>query len=256
MKKLNTAIAAIAALFITSGAASASNGVDLQSIVNDYNVSLNENCSGTFISEDLILTANHCVESQYRVITVQKVDDKTGEVREIKKRIQVPGRAIKIWYRGAQSGLETSRTSMIYELVDTDSDVDLALLRTSEKLPGGGIPIGCDTPQVMDKVFAMGNPFGTLFNTITNGFVSSLRRSYRDLGIEPPNGGDDKHSFVQHTAAIAPGSSGGALLDDHGNLIGVNVRGASQGAFYLSVPTQDIIKFLAENDFKICGETK
>jgi len=64
------------------------------------------------------------------------------------------------------------------------------------------------TPRIGEAVFAIGNPKG-LNNTISEGIVSALRSA---------NG----ENVIQHTAAISPGSSGGALLDSGGVLLGMN----------------------------------
>jgi serine protease DegQ len=94
-----------------------------------------------------------------------------------------------------------------------DPDSDLAVLKTDgDALPA--ITLGnVESVHVGDVVLAIGNPFG-FGNTVTMGIVSALGRSH--LGI---NRFED---FIQTDAAINPGSSGGALVDTAGNLIGVN----------------------------------
>lgn len=95
----------------------------------------------------------------------------------------------------------------------TDPDSDLAVLKAdAESLPA--ITLGDpDTVRVGNVVLAIGNPFG-FGNTVTLGIVSALGRSH--LGI---NRFED---FIQTDAAINPGSSGGALVDTSGNLVGIN----------------------------------
>jgi len=95
----------------------------------------------------------------------------------------------------------------------TDPESDLAVLKTAgDALPT--ITLGTtDHLQVGDVVLAIGNPFG-FGNTVTLGIVSALGRNH--LGI---NRFED---FIQTDAAINPGSSGGALVDTSGNLIGIN----------------------------------
>ena len=66
---------------------------------------------------------------------------------------------------------------------------------------------------VGDFVVAIGNPFG-LPHTATSGIVSGLKRS----GFSP----DDYENYIQTDASINPGNSGGALVDLHGDLIGIN----------------------------------
>jgi serine protease DegQ len=66
---------------------------------------------------------------------------------------------------------------------------------------------------VGDVVLAIGNPFG-VGQTVTSGIVSALGRN--QLGI------NTFENFIQTDAAINPGNSGGALVDNKGNLIGIN----------------------------------
>jgi Do/DeqQ family serine protease len=99
------------------------------------------------------------------------------------------------------------------KLIGRDPETDVAVL----KIETGGltaVPFGdSDKLQVGDFVVAIGNPFG-LGQTVTSGIVSALGRS--GLGIE---GYED---FIQTDASINPGNSGGALVDLHGDLVGIN----------------------------------
>lgn len=98
-------------------------------------------------------------------------------------------------------------------LVGTDPETDVAVLKIeADNLTQ--IPMG-DSGQVEvgDYVLAIGNPFG-LGQTVTSGIVSAIGRS--GLGIE---GYED---FIQTDASINPGNSGGALVNLHGQLIGIN----------------------------------
>jgi serine protease DegQ len=98
-------------------------------------------------------------------------------------------------------------------LVGSDPESDLAVLQISaEKLPA--ITFGqMENLRVGDVVLAIGNPFG-VGQTVTMGIVSALGRSH--LGI------NTFENFIQTDAAINPGNSGGALVDAHGNLVGIN----------------------------------
>lgn len=99
------------------------------------------------------------------------------------------------------------------EVVGTDLDTDLAVLHiNTDKLPG--IVIGNSRRlRVGDVVLAIGNPFG-VGQTVTSGIISATGRDH--LGITAY---DD---FIQTDAAINPGNSGGALINTHGELIGIN----------------------------------
>jgi serine protease DegQ len=99
------------------------------------------------------------------------------------------------------------------KLVGTDPETDLAVIKVNLKdLPA--ITLGhIEQAQVGDVVLAIGNPFG-VGQTVTMGIVSALGRNH--LGI------NTFENFIQTDAAINPGNSGGALVDENGNLLGIN----------------------------------
>ncbi len=78
-------------------------------------------------------------------------------------------------------------------------------------------PIGnSDNVRVGDWAIAVGNPVG-LNNTVTLGIISTLTRSSAQVGIP-----DKRIDFLQTDAAINPGNSGGPLLNERGEVIGIN----------------------------------
>src|SRR6202046_5436049 len=106
------------------------------------------------------------------------------------------------------------------KLVGADPKSDVAVLKIQAKdLPT--LPVG-DSKQlnVGDLIFAIGDPFG-VGETATMGIVSATGRSR--LGIE------EYENFIQTDAAINPGNSGGAMIDIHGNLVGINTAILSHG---------------------------
>lgn len=104
------------------------------------------------------------------------------------------------------------------EVLGVDELTDLAVVRIpiqGESLPTA--PLGdSDRVQVGDWAIAVGNPLG-LDNTVTLGIVSTLNRSSAMVGIP-----DKRLDFIQTDAAINPGNSGGPLLDEAGEVIGIN----------------------------------
>ena len=70
--------------------------------------------------------------------------------------------------------------------------------------------------EVGDSVYAIGNPGGTqFFGSFTNGMVSAIGRP-----VDSPVGYEV--SCIQHTAPINPGNSGGALVNEYGQVVGIN----------------------------------
>jgi serine peptidase DegS len=98
-------------------------------------------------------------------------------------------------------------------IVGQDPDTDLAILHLSlGKLPT--MPLGrSDALRVGDIVLAIGNPYG-LSQTVTQGIVSATGRGQLGLATF--------ENFIQTDAAINLGNSGGALIDAHGALVGIN----------------------------------
>jgi Do/DeqQ family serine protease len=101
------------------------------------------------------------------------------------------------------------------QVVGTDPDSDLAVLRIAPKEPLPDIAMG-DSDDIMigETVFAIGNPFG-FSNTVTTGVISAINRSIRTEE-------EVYHDFIQTDASINPGNSGGPLLNINGELIGIN----------------------------------
>lgn len=243
MKIKNILAAAFTLLTISIPTAYAWDIKTMNKQIDTTNVLVNDGCSGTVIAPNLILTAAHCIIDQYKVVEKEIIND-DGTVKKEKFRIAVPGSVAVKTYDGP---VIVQTTKYAYQIKKSDMALDLALLKTKAKMPDGKTTISCTEPERGSEVYAVGNPFGALYSSVTKGIVSSLSRSYLDLGIagdlgDPTDSGE--HGLVQHSAVIAGGSSGGALYNNDGELIGVNVRGARTGGVSLSVPLSDIHKFL------------
>jgi len=104
-------------------------------------------------------------------------------------------------------------------VVGRDPKTDLAVLKIHAT---GALPVATlgssDAVRVGDWVIAIGNPFG-LSNTVTAGIVSAKGRA---IGAGP------YEDFIQTDAPINPGNSGGPLLDEQGEVIGINTMIFSQ----------------------------
>jgi len=111
------------------------------------------------------------------------------------------------------------------KLVGEEANEDLALIRVDPS--GLGLkPLtltSSSSVQVGDAVYAIGNPYG-LEETLTRGIVSALGRE-----ISAPDGAKITGA-LQTDAALNPGNSGGPLLNEQGEVIGVNSQIASDAA--------------------------
>lgn len=125
-------------------------------------------------------------------------------------------------------------------IIGCDENTDLALIKIEGKdLPT--IPIGnSDELKLGQWVLAVGNPFN-LTSTVTAGVVSAKARSLGANGIE---------SFIQTDAAINSGNSGGALVNERGELVGINAMIYSQTGSYsgygFAIPTTIMNKVVAD----------
>lgn len=113
-------------------------------------------------------------------------------------------------------------TSYPAELVGTDAQTDLAVIKIdAQNLPAADLG-SSDTLQVGDEAIAIGNPLGELGGTVTNGIISALNREITIDG--------QTHTVLQTNAAINQGNSGGGLFNAKGQLIGiVSAKSAGTG---------------------------
>ncbi|GAB1450397.1 trypsin-like peptidase domain-containing protein [Draconibacterium sp.] len=138
------------------------------------------------------------------------------------------------------------------KLIGTDPSTDIAVLKINANdlqfLTYGD----SNTLKLGEWVLAVGNPFN-LTSTVTAGIISSLGRNLRmnedQYSIE---------SFIQTDAAVNPGNSGGALVNQQGNLVGINSAIASQTGSYsgysFAVPVTIVRKVV--EDLKKYGEVQ
>ncbi len=117
-----------------------------------------------------------------------------------------------------------------------DAERDLVILKIS--VPGAQvIPLGdSDTVQVGASIYAVGNPRG-LEGTFSQGIISSIRK----VGVD---------KILQLTAAISPGSSGGPVLNDKGEVIGVSVATFRSGQnLNFAIPSNYLKKLMKQIGF-------
>jgi putative serine protease PepD len=160
-----------------------------------------------------------------KVLTSEGEDEGTGIVLNESGLILTNDHVVK----GARSitidASGSSNTTRDATLVGEEANKDLALIRVDPS--GLGLKAltlaSSSSVQVGDTVYAIGTPYG-LEETFTKGIVSALGRE-----ISAPDGSKITGA-IQTDAALNPGNSGGPLLNEQGEVIGVNSQIASDAA--------------------------
>ncbi|GAB4134711.1 MAG: trypsin-like peptidase domain-containing protein [Bacteroidia bacterium] len=133
-------------------------------------------------------------------------------------------------------------------LVGADPNTDLAVIKIDEKQLPFLAYGNSDDVRVGEWVLAVGNPFN-LTSTVTAGIVSAKARNI-NLISGNGSGSGAIESFIQTDAAVNPGNSGGALVNEAGQLIGINTAIASgTGSFAgysFAVPVNIVRKVVAD----------
>ena len=108
-------------------------------------------------------------------------------------------------------------------IVGSDATSDIAVLKIEATGLTPAVIGDSDALAVGETVVAVGNPLGTLSNTVTDGIISALNR---EVTVE-----DNDMTLLQTNASISPGNSGGGLFNANGELIGiVNAKSADSEA--------------------------
>ena len=121
-------------------------------------------------------------------------------------------------------------------IIGIDKNADIAVLKIATEDDLTPISFAdSDTLMVGDKVLAIGNPYG-IGTSVTSGIISATGRDY----------GNPYLQLIQTDAAINPGNSGGALINENGNLIGINSKifsktGAYQGIGF-AIPSNLVVQ--------------
>lgn len=130
-------------------------------------------------------------------------------------------------------------------IVGSDSTSDIAVIKIEATGLTPAVIGDSDALAVGETVVAVGNPLGTLSNSVTDGIISALNR---EVTVE-----DNNMTLLQTDASISPGNSGGGLFNANGELIGiVNAKSSYSEAegigFAIPINTaMDIAQELIEN---------
>lgn len=142
---------------------------------------------------------------------------------------------------GRQAPIVVLQNDEEYEsrLIARDPDVDLALL--SIYATGlSPLKLASVSPRVGEMVFAFGHPWGQR-NTVTRGIVSALVTAHHPKGVRR----GDKLPIVRSDTPLAPGNSGGPLVNAKGEVVGINamIVGGDQS---VSIAASVVNEFVAK----------
>jgi serine protease Do len=126
------------------------------------------------------------------------------------------------------------------EVIGSDADNDLAVLRVENKTPLPVAKLGTSSDLMIgETVIAIGSPFG-LKKTVTAGVLSATGRTFK---------ADNRtyNDFLQIDASINPGNSGGPLLNVDGDIIGINtaIFASAQGIGF-AIPADKVRRIVTE----------
>ena len=125
-------------------------------------------------------------------------------------------------------------------IIGIDKNTDIAVLKITSNDKLNAINIAdSENLRIGDRVLAIGNPYG-IGISVSNGIISATGRDY----------GNPYLQLIQTDAAINPGNSGGALINENGNLVGINSKifsktGAYQGIGF-AIPSNLIVQIASE----------
>ncbi len=130
------------------------------------------------------------------------------------------------------------------EIIKQDKVKDLALIKINNPRTAlRPINISRKVPAIGSRVHAIGHPDLEVWS-YTTGYISQIREEY-EWSYED----EFEHiaNVYQTQTPVAEGNSGGPLLNDHGNLVGINTFGDHKNDFQnFSVTVDEIIKFLVK----------
>lgn len=119
----------------------------------------------------------------------------------------------------------------ISSILGMNEAMDIAILKTERPTSLAPLEFSQKQAEKGDPVVAIGSPLG-LMNTVSNGIVSSFTQI-------------DQISVIQFTASISHGSSGGVLLNESGEVIGVTFASFAEGQnINLAIPIDYVIAFV------------
>lgn len=126
--------------------------------------------------------------------------------------------------------LQNDKKIPYLDIAGVDVDLDILLFKIGNIKAPNLVVGNSNSLLVGQKIYAIGSPLG-LENSMSEGIISGIRNT------------DDNKKLIQITASISPGSSGGALLNENGALIGISSSSIEKGQnINFAIPIDEILK--------------
>lgn len=139
-------------------------------------------------------------------------------------------------YYGKVKKYGSDLTFSIKQVLAIDNLNDLAILEVSNLHKDVEIKFDTTIPNIGKKIYAVGNPKG-LEGTFSEGIISGLRLF------------NDSTELIQISAPISPGSSGGQIIDEENQIIGIAVGGILDGQnLNFAIPAKNVLKLFSLNE--------
>jgi hypothetical protein len=128
------------------------------------------------------------------------------------------------------------------EIAAIDTEKDILILKVPPNMLTAITEGKSDSLKPGQRVYAIGSPEG-YENSISEGIISGFRYDENDIGL------------IQMTTPITEGSSGGALVNAEGQLIGLCMSGQHEGNLYFAIPSNDVYDML-DTSTTVIAESK
>jgi hypothetical protein len=182
---------------------------------------------------------NHVLVASLQIEVFDKAGDKNGEGSGFLIDEQGIGVTNHHVLKSASSVLIKSNDGSQFtriKILDFDETLDLVLFKIEAKKMSALKLSYSGTYKIGDKVYACGNSLGIFENSFTDGVISGIRHN------------DSGKRFLQISAPISPGNSGGPVVNNNGEVIGVAVASAIEGQnLNFAVPVNYVIGMLGNN---------